>query len=168
MWGKLYALIKKIEEIMITIFLSVMVIVIVVATFGRYTSLFRLVWAEEISRYLMIGITFIGAGLVAGEGRHFGVDIIEERVSNNKLKKLFYIVQTTIISMVCIFIVYYGFYVINTIYHSGQTSPSISLPIWLLYLLGITGCVLIGIQNIIYTFAAIEEINKNEECQGGR
>jgi TRAP-type C4-dicarboxylate transport system permease small subunit len=40
----------------------------------RYTTGESLVWGEEISRYLMIWVTFLGAGLVLRFGGHVAVD----------------------------------------------------------------------------------------------
>ena len=40
----------------------------------RYLTNFSLVWAEELARYLMIWMTFIGAGLVLRFGGHVAID----------------------------------------------------------------------------------------------
>lgn len=44
----------------------------------RYLTNFSIVWAEEVARYLMIWMTFIGAGLVLRFGGHVGIDTINE------------------------------------------------------------------------------------------
>lgn len=163
---KIYTVVKRIEETLITMFLSIMTLVIFFATLGRYTSLYSLVWAEELTRYLMICIAFIGTGLVADEGAHFGVDILEERLPTNSIKYL-YIVQMIIVTCLCLFIPYYGSTLIRMQLHSGQTSPSLGLPMWLMYSVVAIGCIMTAIQNIVYKVLLIKEINKNKE-QGGK
>src|SRR4029453_13742662 len=36
-------------------------------------------WVEEVSRYLMIWLTFVGAGPVLRYGGHIGIDTLQER-----------------------------------------------------------------------------------------
>src|SRR6185369_4395405 len=38
-----------------------------------------ILWVEEVSRYLMIWLTFLGAGLVLRYGGHIGIDTLQER-----------------------------------------------------------------------------------------
>lgn len=49
----------------------------------RYLTNFSIVWAEEVARYLMIWMTFLGAGLVLRLGGHVAVtnlhDLLGER-----------------------------------------------------------------------------------------
>ncbi|BCH34011.1 membrane protein [Mesorhizobium sp. L-8-10] len=40
----------------------------------RYLTNYSIVWAEELARYLMIWMTFLGAGLVLRFGGHVGID----------------------------------------------------------------------------------------------
>lgn len=46
----------------------------------RYFSGDSLVWAEEISRYLMIWVTFLGAGLALRFGGHIAIEDLHERL----------------------------------------------------------------------------------------
>lgn len=49
----------------------------------RYSTNYSIVWAEEVARYLMIWMTFLGAGLVMRFGGHVAItnlqDILPER-----------------------------------------------------------------------------------------
>lgn len=44
----------------------------------RYLTNFSIVWAEEVARYLMIWMTFLGAGLVLRFGGHVAIDTAQE------------------------------------------------------------------------------------------
>lgn len=46
----------------------------------RYTTGDSIVWAEEVSRHLMIWVTFLGAGLVLRFGGHVAIDNLHTRL----------------------------------------------------------------------------------------
>src|SRR5438876_8674251 len=44
----------------------------------RFLTDHSILWVEEVSRYLMIWLTFLGAGLVLRHGAHIGIDTLQE------------------------------------------------------------------------------------------
>ena len=44
----------------------------------RFLTDHSILWVEEVSRYLMIWLTFIGAGLVLRYGGHIGIDSLQD------------------------------------------------------------------------------------------
>ena len=46
----------------------------------RYGFGFSLSWVEEIARFLMIWVTFLGAGLALREGRHVAIELLQDRL----------------------------------------------------------------------------------------
>ena len=50
--------------------MAVMTTLVFVNVVARYMFNYSIIWAEEISQYLMIWIAFLGAGLALREGRH--------------------------------------------------------------------------------------------------
>lgn len=58
--------------------LAAMSIIIFVNVVLRYTTNQSLEWAEEVSRHLMIWLTFIGAGLVLRHGGHIAVENLQD------------------------------------------------------------------------------------------
>lgn len=53
---------------------AVLVAVVSAAVFWRYVLNDSIVWAEELSRYLFVWISFLGGGLGVGTNIHVGVD----------------------------------------------------------------------------------------------
>ena len=45
-----------------------------------YSSFASFIRNQEVSRYLMIWLTFLGAGIVLRYGAHIGIDTLQERV----------------------------------------------------------------------------------------
>lgn len=46
----------------------------------RYLFKYSIVWAEELSQFLMVWIVFLGAGLAFREGRHVAVEFFLDRM----------------------------------------------------------------------------------------
>lgn len=57
---------------------AVMVALVVANVFCRYVLNFSLVWAEEVSQYLMVWVAFLGAGLALRQGRHVAVEMLQD------------------------------------------------------------------------------------------
>ncbi|MBC7133386.1 MAG: TRAP transporter small permease [Roseovarius sp.] len=45
----------------------------------RYLTSFSLAWSEEVARYMMIWMTFLGAGLVLRQGGHVAISTVTDR-----------------------------------------------------------------------------------------
>jgi TRAP-type C4-dicarboxylate transport system permease small subunit len=61
--------------------MSAMSILVFVNVIARYWFNFSIIWAEEISQYLMIWIAYLGAGLALREGRHVALEILHDRLT---------------------------------------------------------------------------------------
>ena len=53
-----------------------MVIVVFVATCVRYLTVMSLPWAEEVARYSMVWIAYVGASLGIKRNSHLGVEAV--------------------------------------------------------------------------------------------
>ena len=80
--------------ISLTIILSILM---AAGVFYRYVLNNSIYWAGEVSRYLLVYITFLGATIAYKRGAHVGIDIIVERLSK-KVKVFFhYLITLTFI-----------------------------------------------------------------------
>jgi len=109
------------SSVLITIFLSAMVIIVLLQVFYRFVLNNALPWPEEISRYLMIWITFLGSGIACKYGEHIGVNFIRNKIQ----KKYQFIIQSTINCCILIFLafcIWKGLILFK--YTSNQLSPA--------------------------------------------
>ncbi|MFA9421997.1 MAG: TRAP transporter small permease [Sedimentibacter sp.] len=132
MLKKLLNILDNFEEKALTVILSIMVVVIFMATFFRFTKILIIPWAEELARYLMVWLVFLGIGAGAKSNRHFTVDNLVNALPKSTYK-IFFIIRTVIIVTYCSFIGYIGFGLINSLKIMGQTSPALRMPIWFVY-----------------------------------
>ncbi len=93
---KLSRFLDNAEENIITILLPVMCLLIFASTFFRYTKLLALPWAEEMARYLMVWIIFLGVGTAAKKGSHFAVEVFVKSRSL-KTQKVFEAIKLIIV-----------------------------------------------------------------------
>lgn len=75
----------------------------------RYVFGFSLNWAEELARFLMISICFIGAGLALREGRHVAIEIILNIIPSEKIRIGIKVFNAIIILAFMLLLVYLGF-----------------------------------------------------------
>jgi TRAP-type transport system small permease protein len=96
----------------------------------RFTTDRSILWVEEVSRYLMIWLTFLGAGIVLRYGAHVAIDALQERFP----------AQAPAIRAI-IFVVLLAFFAamlwLGARYAMltwGQTTPVLQIPIGAVYL----------------------------------
>ena len=138
-------------------FTNLLLIIMTLAVFAQVIFRFvleqPLAWSEELSRYLMIWITFLGASLAIEKKAH---PIIEVAVGvlPGRIRQ---VVQVIAILSSCVFytlLVYFGSqFAVRSFY---QLTPAMGLPIGYVYLIiPISGFLL-----LLSSFAEIEKILK--------
>jgi TRAP-type C4-dicarboxylate transport system permease small subunit len=64
----------------LTVMMAVMTITIIIQVFLRYIFSYSLSWSEEVARYLMIWVAFLGGSLALKKGLHLGVELVVSRL----------------------------------------------------------------------------------------
>ena len=64
----------------IFLMMVVMATLVFVNVITRYVFNFSIIWAEEVSQYLMIWIAYLGAGLALRQGRHVAIEMFQDRL----------------------------------------------------------------------------------------
>jgi TRAP-type C4-dicarboxylate transport system permease small subunit len=68
--------------------MAVMTTLVFVNVVCRYGFTFSIIWAEEVSQYLMIWIAYLGAGLAMREGRHVALEMLHDRLRPTLSRKI--------------------------------------------------------------------------------
>jgi len=71
---------ERIVQFTLVGMVGVMTVIIILQVFMRYLFLFSLSWSEEVARYLMIWVSFLGASLALKYGFHIGVEFVINRI----------------------------------------------------------------------------------------
>ncbi len=122
----------NLEESLIAIFLILMVILIFLATASRYLGIGSITWGEELARYLMIWMTYLGLGVAAKRKAHFTVNAFVEFFPE-KIQRYIRIYQLGVVIAFCILVIILSSKIVLIQYGINQTSPSMYLPMWLVY-----------------------------------
>jgi TRAP-type C4-dicarboxylate transport system permease small subunit len=112
-----------------------------------------ILWVEEVSRYLMIWLTFLGAGLVLRYGGHVGIDTLQERLPRHAIRV-----------RAVIFVVMLGFFAVMlwlgiryAAFTWAQTTPVMQIPIGAVYLAMPIGFALLIVHALLMAASYVRE-----------
>jgi TRAP-type C4-dicarboxylate transport system permease small subunit len=115
---------------LVILMLAAMAVIVFANVVLRFFTDQSILWVEEASRYLMIWMTFAGAGLVLRHGGHIGIDTLQDRFPAQaaQIRALIFLLLLGFFA----FMVWIGLrYAILT---WGQTTPVMEIPVGAVYL----------------------------------
>jgi C4-dicarboxylate transporter DctQ subunit len=118
------------EEILIGGLLASASLILFANVVARYVFNWGVPWAEELVRYEIIWMVFIGGSVAVRKGIHIGIDILAT-VSPPKTQTVIHLVINAISLLFCVFLTVIGFDHISQIKMSGQVAPALQVPIWI-------------------------------------
>lgn len=84
--AKVSRIAEKVVQVTLVGMVAVMTTIIIIQVFMRYLFLYSLSWSEEVARYLMIWVSFLGASLAVKYGFHIGVEFVITRIPEKQRK----------------------------------------------------------------------------------
>ncbi|MFB4162411.1 TRAP transporter small permease [Alteribacillus sp. JSM 102045] len=117
--------IDKIVRILITSFLVVMTIILAVQIVARSMFQGGFVWTDELARYLMIFIVFLGAAVATRDRSHITVSIFEDWKPS--LKRWLAPIQWMVMLVYAGFIVKFGLDTLDIVRHQLSVNMGISM-----------------------------------------
>ena len=109
----------------------------------QYASLFA--WIDEASRILMVWVVFLSIGIAFDKGRHIAMTTFINSFSNKNFLYFGKIIDLLgfVFSLYCIWL---GFKITIFVFNSGQVSPTLNIPMFILYVAPTLGFLLISIR----------------------
>ncbi|MFO7808838.1 TRAP transporter small permease [Guyparkeria sp.] len=107
-------------------------------------------FAGEINQALLVIITFVGVAKAARHGRNIRMSAIYDQLKG-PWRKGANIVITTGSAVVMFYLAYYAMIYEMQVRSIGQATPSLGIPIWILYLFVPIGLFLAGLQYLLTT-----------------
>ena len=106
-------------------------------------------FAEEVSQFLIVIVTFLGLGYAAGEGRHIRMTAFYDQIPDRGRKALRMLISATT-ALLLFYLAYLGFvYCLGTMRQLGSLSPVLRVPQWIVFLAAPIGFILAGIQYVL-------------------
>lgn len=143
---------NKLEDIFCAVSLLLTTIVLFVNVVLRYVFSASTSWAEELIRYLMIWITFIGGSVCVRKGAHIRMDFvltILPKGVGHLLTRLVYLIAAGF----CVALFVYSLQLVQFTVELEQTSPAMGVPMWIPYLAMPLGSALMVLRFVVAAFA---------------
>lgn len=160
---KILNFLGNIEEKLLCVLLPFMCVVIFVATFCRFTKIISLPWSEELARYCMVWIIFIGIGSAAKTGGHFCVEAIT-MILPKAVRNILGMVRIVIVGGFHLFVSFYAVKIVQNQMMMQQVTPSLKWPMWIIYAAIPIGSILMTIR---YGWFTYREMISNEQDNKG-
>ena len=128
--GKISLHCNRIAEKSLLLLGLLMAVIVILQVFSRYILNHSLFWSEELARYLLVWLTFLGASVAYYRDMHPGVDVIYLRLPKS-LKRCTRIGVTVLSLLFFLIMIWYGFrfaYFVRL-----QTTPALNLPKWTIF-----------------------------------
>ena len=114
--------------------------------FFRYVLNYSLSWTEEISRYGLIYITFIGTSTAIKHDSHIRIDVLD-RILGRKAKIAIKVVNDSITLVFLMYMVYVSYQIIVAL--RSTKSPALQIPMSYLYISAFVGFGMASVRVIV-------------------
>ena len=126
-------ILDRLEEFLITSFIATATLVTFAAVVMRYLGGTGISWAQELTIYLFIWMAKFGAAYGVRTGIHIGVDFVVN-AARPSIKRLLVITAMLLGVIFTGVIAFFGARWVIFIYGTGQISPDMEMPMWIIYL----------------------------------
>ncbi|MCG8478935.1 MAG: TRAP transporter small permease [Spirochaetales bacterium] len=89
-------------------------------------------WADELSRFVFIWISFLGAVLAFRNGEHVGLTFLVDKVRSAGVRRALDVARHTLVLIVLLFLTWFGYRASTTVLN---VSPALSIPMNIVYLI---------------------------------
>jgi len=133
--------------------------------FTRYLLGDQARWTEELARFLMVWLAFLGAALAYVRQAHLGVDVLVERMEP-AARKVVMLVEHAVVFLFAVFVLGFGgAELFRERLASGQTMPALGIfKAWQYLCVPVSGA-LIGLIAIAHFMHALARPSGGEEVQ---
>ena len=138
-----------------------MALLVAVQVFFRYVLNHSIFWSEELARFLLVWLTFLGATVVYYRGVHASVDFLYERLGAGSKRAMNILVHLASLSFFVVMIIY-GWQFAHFV--RLQVTAALVLPKWIPHgILPLSGAIL-SFHALVFLWREI----KNKPFEGGR
>jgi C4-dicarboxylate transporter DctQ subunit len=138
---------EKVEDSIVILSVAVALILCCIQVTARYVFNYPLSWPEELSRYLIILIVYVGLSIALRKKSHIAVDLIPTFFPSST--KVLDTVSTISGIVFSLLIIIYGVKFVRSLMISGQIALTLGIPIFIVYSILPLGGVLLLLHYIL-------------------
>ena len=156
---RVYKGLERIIRYLVLVLLSLMVLIVFANVVSRYYLHYSLAWSEEVARFMLVWLVFLGSFLAYVNDEHLGLDILVK-----KFPPLLRKIVATFVNMLVIFALYAvmeGGYLMM-IANFDWLSPAAEIPQGYIYLIVPASCGLMILQTILKTYYILTATSSSE------
>jgi len=135
-------------KVVIGLLLVGMVVLVFMNVIYRYFLNSAIAWSEEISRFMMIWLSFLGAVIAFIHSEHLGLDLITKAVSP-KVSRLMTVLADVLVLVALGMLVSGGYTLAYETMQSGWVSPATETPYGVVYMVVPFSAALLFLQAVI-------------------
>lgn len=155
-------IVEKLEEWLLAFGTIALTLLLLMNVFLRTFFSRSIVMAEEVSRIIVIGITFIGLSYVARHGSHIRMDVIYDMI-NKKYRKILATIIPLVTSVTLYYLANVAFRYTRAIKLSNRVTASLQIPVHYITALVVIGLILSGTQYARIFYLNLKNIRNDEE-----
>ncbi len=157
---------EKFEEYIMVFLIALMTTLIFVQVVSRYVFNNSLAWTEELSRYIFLWVTWLGASYGVKINGHIRLTVLTAKM-NKTMQKIVGIIVYIAWFLFMVFLVTKGFELVMKTFNSGTKSIAIHMPMWIPYASVPVGCALMLVRMIqnIKAIIAGTGVSEQEEVE---
>lgn len=148
----------------IVFLMGILVVDVFWQVFSRYILANPSTFTDELAGFLLIWVSLLGAAYMSGQNRHIAITLLPDNLSEKANTKLQIVIHLlVIIFVILVFVIGGGRLVINT-YNFHQITPSLQIPMAVIYMIGpVSGLLIIyyKISDLLNLLSA----NKNNNAK---
>ncbi len=135
---------KTVEEVSLLVFVNLILAIIFMDVLLRYGFNKSLTWGEELSRFLFIAVTYIGASAGVRTKGHIVVDLVIGLfpITKKALEVTSYALAALFSFMIFVTSAKVAYFLKSI----GQTSTGLSIPMWLPYMGVVLGSLMMSFR----------------------
>lgn len=146
----------------LVVLMGLLVIDVVWQVFSRYILNAPSTFTDELARFLLIWVSLLGAAYFSGKNMHIAINVLPERLNPSNRRKLKILIRILIILFVlCVLVIGGGMLVYYTFAYR-QITPTLQIPMALVYLIGPIS----GLLIIFYKISDIHQLLQSQSDEG--
>lgn len=145
-------LIARFEAFVLATGVIIMAVMSVANVVGRFVFGESLFFVEELNRFLVILITFVGLGYAARMGRHIRMSALYDSFPD-ALRKVVMVVICLITAAAMFTLAWYAYWYVVSVAESGRIAAALRIPVYITFVWVPIGFVITGIQYLLTAVA---------------
>lgn len=156
--GRFFRGLQKLEAHLLAWSMIVLAVLTIANVFSRALLDTSLAFAEELSQFLMVFVTFVGLAYGASVGRHIRMTALYDQLPL-RARRLTMVGIAGATSALCFVLGAYAVDYVETVLELGTVSSALQIPMWMVHLAAPLGFFLAGVE---YALTVVQNLRSDD------